>query len=299
MRLDPYRLLVLAAVAEAGSVTAAAGRLHLAPSGVSQHLAALERETGLALVDRSRRGGQRPAVLTSDGRRLAAQAARLRALLDEVEADVLSRADQLHGPVTLAVFPTSLRRLALPAQARLSVAYESVRVRIVELDNGPALAALHAGEVDVALLEADAAARVEHRGIDVERLLEDRYRVAIPAGWARPRTIVDLAHQPWIEGPPQSATSDVLRRHRTSTGLPFPARHFCVEYPAVLDLVDAGLGAALVPDLALDNHAPRQASVVELPGLGGRAIYAACRRRRARPPLERALIEALHAAAAG
>lgn len=45
MRLDPMRLLVLRAVAESGAVVAAGRRLHLAPSGVSQHIASLERET--------------------------------------------------------------------------------------------------------------------------------------------------------------------------------------------------------------------------------------------------------------
>jgi len=297
MRLDPNRLLVLQAVAETGGVAAAARKLHLVPSGISQHLAALERETGLALVDRSQRGGQRTIALTGAGHRLAEHAARIRAQLDDAEADAAALADEVHGTVVLSAFPSVLRRLVLPARRLLAETATGVQLKIVELDEEPAVEALHAGEVDVALLEADAQTSGMRRGIAAERLIEDRYRVAIPAGWAKPRTLAELGHQPWIEGPPRSVTAAVLRRHRRASGLPFAARHLCLEYPAVLDLVDAGLGAALVPDLALARPLSSGAAVLDLPGLGGRVISAAwLRRRRSRPELV-AVVDSLRRAA--
>ena len=297
MRLDPNRLLVLQAVAETGGVAAAARKLHLVPSGVSQHLAALERETGLALVDRSQRGGQRTIALTGAGRRLAEHAARIRSQLDDAEADVAALADEVHGNVVVSAFPSVLRRLVLPAHGHLADTAAGVQLKIVELDEEPAVDALHAGEVDVALLEADAQSPGTRRGIATERLLEDRYRVAIPADWARPRTLADLGHQPWIEGPPRSVTAAVLRRHRRASGRPFAARHLCLEYPAVLDLVDAGLGAALVPDLALGRPMASRVAVLDLPGLGGRVISAAWLRRRRPRPEVAAVVDALRRAA--
>ena len=68
MTLDPRRLLVLRAVHRHGGVLAAAERLGLTPSAVSQHLARLEAETGLALVDRSRLGGGRSLAGSAAGR---------------------------------------------------------------------------------------------------------------------------------------------------------------------------------------------------------------------------------------
>lgn len=297
MRIDPNRLLVLDAVATTGSVTAAARQLNLVPSGISQHLAALERETGLSIVDRSRRGGQRATRLTGAGQRLAAHAAAIRAGLDQIEVDIALLTDAVQGQVTLGVFPTALRHLVLPACEQLRRAHDAVQIRVVELDTSLAGTALHAGDVDIALVDRDAAEVPDDTGLAAEHLLDDRYRVAVPDTWAAPATLTDLGHQQWIEGPPDSVTAIVLDRHRRASGLPFAGAHACLEYPAVLDLVDGGLGAALVPDLALHNHPPRRAKIVRLPGLGSRAIYATYVRHRHERRIVRAVLDCLHAAA--
>jgi DNA-binding transcriptional LysR family regulator len=65
----------------------------------------------------------------------------------------------------------------------------------------------------------------------------------------------------------------------------------------VLDLVDGGLGAALVPDLALHNHPPRRAKIIALSGLGGRAIDATHVRHRHERRIVRAVLDTPHAAA--
>jgi molybdate transport repressor ModE-like protein len=297
MRIDPQRLLVLDAVATTGSVAAAARRLHLVPSGVSQHIAALERETGLGIVDRSRRGGQRAMTLTGAGRRLAEHAARLRAGLEQAEAEIAALTESVQGEVTVAAFPTSIRHLVLPARTLLVREHDAVDVRIVELDEAAVDASLHSGEVDVALVERETGRRANLPGLATTRLLDDRYLVAVPRSWKTPATLTDLGHRPWVEGPPNSVTAAVLQRHRRVSGLPFPGAHSCLEYPAVVDLVDEGLGAALVPHLALLSHPPRTARIVELAGLGGRAIWAAYVRQRRERRVIRAVLDALEAAA--
>jgi molybdate transport repressor ModE-like protein len=297
MRVDPNRLLVLDAVATAGSVTGAARQLNLVPSGISQHLAALERETGVSIIDRSQRGGQRATRLTSAGQRLAVHAARIRAGLEQVEVDIALLTEAVQGQVTLGAFPTVLRHLVLPAREHVMRTHEAVRVRIIELNEPLVRSALHAGDVDIAFVERDAEERLDDAGLAAEHLLDDRYQVAVPNTWATPTKLTDLGHQPWIEGPPNSVTAAVLDRHRQASGLPFAGAHSCLEYPAVLDLVDGGLGAALVPDLALRNHPPRQAKITQLPGLGGRAIYATYLRQRRERRVVRAVLDSLQAAA--
>ena len=74
MHISPDRLLILRAVAASGGVGAAARQLHLAPSGISQHLARLERETGLVLVDRVHQ--RRSATAEVDGGRTPSRGAR-------------------------------------------------------------------------------------------------------------------------------------------------------------------------------------------------------------------------------
>lgn len=273
MRLDPMRLLVLHAVAETGGILAAGQRLHLAPSGVSQHLAALERETRLQLVDRSRRGGQRRIQLTATGKRLADHAARLSSLLDHAEADLLTLTGDLHGSVTLAAFPTAMNRLVVPTLAALRQSHPAVSVRVVEVDEEPAVTAIRIGDIDLLITERDREHPAELApGLTQRWLLDDPYRLALPSGWPAPDSLDDLAEEPWIDGPSGSAVARTLDTLRSSTGLVLPAAHRCVEFPAVLTLVAAGLGAALVPDLALIDGSPRSVRVLELPGLGGRSI---------------------------
>jgi DNA-binding transcriptional LysR family regulator len=297
MQVNPYRLLVLRAVVDAGGVVAAGRQLHLAPSGVSQHLAALERETGLILVDRSRRGGQRSLRLTAAGLRLAGHAARLAEVLEDVHADVVASTGAVHGPVTLATFPTAINRLVVPALAALAAAHEGVEPRVVQLDDNAVMTALHAGQIDLALTEDDALRPThEHEGRAVHRLLDDPYRLAVPAGWPTPHVLTDLAERPWIEGPPDSPTARVLDRLRTTTGAPFAGRHSGMEFPAVLALVGAGLGAALVPDLALTAAPPPTVRIVGLAGLGARSINAVHLRSRRTRPVVQATVDALRTA---
>src|SRR6202044_3643169 len=100
--LDTHRLRVLREFAERGTITATAAALGYTPSAVSQQLAALEREAGAILLDRTARAAE----LTDAGRRLVDHAERILALIEAAEAD-LSAAGQPTGRVTVTAFPTA------------------------------------------------------------------------------------------------------------------------------------------------------------------------------------------------
>src|SRR5580698_5379573 len=114
--LDVTRLRVLVAVARHGSVTAAARELNYAQPSVSHHLARLEAETGVKLIQRAGRGIR----LTDAGRHLA-----------ERGAEVIGRPD---------------------AAALLREHQPSVDLRLTEAEPPEALRMLRAGYVDVALV---------------------------------------------------------------------------------------------------------------------------------------------------
>src|ERR1700744_6652507 len=84
--LDPRRLRILLAVADEKSFSAAARRLGLTQSAVSQQMAALERETGVALLTRAAHG----ISLTDAGTMLAERSYRLLAEVTAVEAELLT-----------------------------------------------------------------------------------------------------------------------------------------------------------------------------------------------------------------
>jgi DNA-binding transcriptional LysR family regulator len=226
---------MLQAVNDSDGVLAAGRRLHLAPSGISQHIAALERETGLVLLDRSRRGGQRPAQLTAAGRLLVSHATRLADVIAEAEADIQAFTGPADGPVVLAAFPTVIARLVVPALIDLMHANRGITPIVREISEQAAVAALPAGDVDVVLIEdGPAHPRAPDPGCAIRWLLDDPYRVAIPSSWATAISLADLAERPWADGPTGSAIGQALGRLRTAAALSLPAAHTCLEYPAAL-----------------------------------------------------------------
>lgn len=299
MQISPDRLLVLRAVATAGGVGAAARQLHLAPSGISQHLARLERETGLVLVDRFAGGGQRPLRLTAAGHRLAAYGGRLAEVLADAAEDVHAMSGRLGGTVELGAFASVMTRLVAPAIGALEQRAPGVAVRVHEANEPVALSALRGGDLDVVLVEDESLAhRFARSGLDHTWLLDDPYRVAVPAAWPAPRSLDDLAGRPWISGPAGTAVHLVLERVRRSTGLPLTAAHVCTEFAAVLALVESGLGASIVPVLALPAAVRPGLRLVDLSEFGVRHLSAVTVATRRRPPVITEVLHALVEAAA-
>lgn len=296
MRLDPRRLIVLRAVDRHGGVVGAAAVLRISPSAVSQQLTALEREAGLALIDRSRRGGQRSLELTTAGRRLVAHADRLVAVLDDADADVAALAGAIAGQVTIAAFFTVLRGYVGPALARLTRTHPGVTARVVELDETHAVPELRAGVVDVVLVEDDAQRpRRSIAGLRYEALIDDAFRLAVPLDWPDIGDLSEIADRPWVDGPPGSAVGHALHRLRRTTGMAFPAAHSCSEFTVALAVVGAGIAGAFVPELALAVTSAQPGVRILAPaGIGARRLGMLYRRSRNEPtPTVRAVLDAL------
>src|SRR6266536_2729722 len=101
--LDLRRLRVLAEVACQGSFSAAAGALYMSQSAVSQQVATLEREVGMALLDRTREGPR----LTDAGRLVVGHAEAATARLEEAERALAAIAGLEGGELRLASFPSA------------------------------------------------------------------------------------------------------------------------------------------------------------------------------------------------
>ena len=258
MTIDPRRLVVLHAVDRYGGVVGAAAALRVSPSAVSQQLAALERETGFVLVDRSRRGGQRALEFTAAGRRLIAHAADLLQVLEDAEAELATMAATVAGPVRVAAFFTALRGFAGPALAELAASHPAVHPQVLQVGESGVVEAVLAGRLDLAIVEDDAQRRrTVPRGLHYEPLFDDPFRVAVPVSWPEFDDLTAVADRPWIDGPAESAVGQAMQRVRRSTGLRFDAEHECSEFTAGLLLVAAGLGGAFIPELAVSALAAR------------------------------------------
>ncbi|GAA3119288.1 LysR family transcriptional regulator [Streptosporangium carneum] len=301
MEIDPRRLLVLHEVARRGGVMRAAEALHLTASAVSQQLAQLEREVGLALIDRS----QRRVALTPAGRVLAGYAERVEEELGEARRELTRFTELLAGPVTIAAFPTAIRHLVLPALTTLAERHPQVTPRVHELYGAPALQELRLGGVDLAITEQDADRPASAQSSTVSHpLYVDEYRIVAPPGWPDvPRDVTDLGGVPWIAGPSDQACGHALNRLAALHGFTPRRVHVIEEFPPALAMVAAGHGVAIVPSLALLELPAGEVVVTDIPSVGARSLNVVTRVSRARSgepgPVQAVVIAALREAADG
>src|SRR5450755_2281098 len=146
--LDVIRLRVLVAVAQHGSVTAAARALNYAQPSISNHIARLEAETGARLLQRAGRGVR----LTDAGRLLAERAEEIIGRLDAAEAELAAHVGLREGRVRLAAFPSALGTIVPAAAARLEAETPGMDLMLTEAEPPEAVRMLRAGYVDVALI---------------------------------------------------------------------------------------------------------------------------------------------------
>ncbi|MDP9861611.1 MULTISPECIES: LysR family transcriptional regulator [Streptosporangium] len=301
MDIDPRRLRILHEVARRGGVMRAAEALHLTASAVSQQLALLEREVGLALLDRS----QRRITLTPAGRVLAGYAERVEEELAEAKRELTRFAELLAGPVSIAAFPTVIKHLLVPALGTLAERHPQIRPRIRELYGPPALEELRLGGIDLAITEQDADKPAPARSSIVShRLYVDEYRIVVPPGWTEiPRDVAELAGVPWVAGPPDQACGHALERLAALHGFTPHRAHVIEEFPPTLALVAAGHGVAIVPSLALLEVPAGEVVVTDITGVGARRLNAVTRVSRTRSgepgPVQAVVVAALREAAEG
>jgi len=263
--LDVRRLRVLSEVAARGSFSAAARELTLTQSAVSQHVAALEREVGLPLVER----GTRPVELTEAGYALTRHASGIFARLDGAEQELGEIAGRRHGRLRFGSFPTALATLVPPAFARFRRRHPEVVLTVVDDHLQRLIPRLDAGELDLALLyEHDALPEIAARDLERIPLLDDVFRAVLPAGHRlarsrRPLELSDLSGEPWIGGAPNSAWYRIASHACGLAGFAPDVGFASDDYIAVQALVAAGLGVSLIPGLAIAHP---------LPGLEVRAL---------------------------
>ena len=308
--LDVTRLRVLVAVARHGSVTAAARELNYAQPSVSHHLARLEAETGVRLIQRAGRGIR----LTEAGRLLADRAAEVLGRLDAAENELAAHAGLSAGRVRLAAFPSALGTIVPAAAAMLRAENPGMDVRLTEAEPPEALRMLRAGYVDVALVFRHVQGAVpesaEENGTRGRLVLDEPVHLVTRARPSAGRDHADGAAGP--DGVQECADLARYAGHRWIAGCDRCRVHLITQcslagfspkiafttddYVAVQALVAAGLGVATLPDLALRAARNPAIRTAELPG-ARRHVFALQYGEPPDAPATIRLIDALCAAA--
>lgn len=257
--LDPRRLLVLDAVLREGTLAAAAHALSLTPSAVSQQIAALERESGAILLERTKHGVR----VTDAGALLAAHAGAIRNEVDRATADLIALREEEHGALRVGIFASAGLRLLPDALKRFSASHPRVVVTVLELDGEDALRALRVGQLDIAVIHAySLALDPVPEGLVARVFGEDPLLLIVPSRMPRPRDLAELHSARWI-GPSSDPCRQTLLQACRRAGFEPDVQSICADYRLAEQLVAAGLGVALAPELALDPDPP--AGVVRIP----------------------------------
>lgn len=291
------RLQALDAVCRLGSVAAAAAELHVTPSGISQQLAKLERESGHRLTEPDGRGLR----LTQAGLVLADHAARVVGQLSAARIDLADLHSEILGPLRIGAVESATRRLVAPALASLRNRHPRLSPNLYTGEAVVTLPMLHRGDLDVVVVESwdnqplSFTADVTH----VQLLREDT-AVALstrhPLSDRQTVDLAELADTSWVSCVPGSGAHDSLVHALRSVGVEPAVTCIACEYPTQLALVAANVVAAFIPPLGLTETVPGVRLVAPRPAIG-REIVVAWRTDRQRPAI-RTCVAALHDVAA-
>jgi DNA-binding transcriptional LysR family regulator len=277
--LDLRQLATLAAVVDEGSFGRAASRLGYTQSTVSQHVAALERAVGGRLFDRP--GGPRRARLTPLGEVVRTHG-----------ADLLARADALHaavdrfrageGRLTIGTFQSVSSTLLPVLVRRLRAEFPRCDIRLREDE----LTSPDPAEADLVFSDL----RTDDPDVDQRKLLDDPYflvspRGQFPDGPVDPALLDGLAMVAW----PPDCAQPTLDRALAAVGVRPEIVFRAAANDAVLSMVGAGLGAAILPWLALHGAGTATDEALSIhalrPPLPDREIHLLRRARRTPSPL--------------
>jgi DNA-binding transcriptional LysR family regulator len=249
--LNVARLRVLKEVAYRGSLSAAAEALSYTQSAISQQIATLEAETGMALLERHHRG----VTLTAAGQTLVGHAEGILARLDAAEASLAAIAGLRGGRLRMASFPTAGATLMPLAIATFRASYPDVELTLAEGEPEEILPRLRAADLDLALLFEFAGESTLEGDLTGVELLSDPLYLALPrthALAAREQIrLADLAGEAWVQTSRASPCARHVVRSCHSAGFEPNVSFESDDYQTVQGLVAAEVGVALIPELAL------------------------------------------------
>ncbi|MFF7631763.1 LysR family transcriptional regulator [Kitasatospora sp. NPDC008050] len=282
--LDVRRLRLLRELAHRGTIAAVAEALAFSPSAVSQQLTALEREAGVALLERT---GRRVA-LTPAAHGLVRHAETVLAVLEQAGAELAGARRGPAGPLRIGTFPSAARVVIPPALVLLAERWPELEPMVAEVDPAGVADLLRAGELDVALVhDYDFVPAPAEPGIASEPLFAEAMYLATaePGDGPGAGTLAAHAGAPWILATHGTLCHAMTIRACQAAGFTPRIRHRADDFDTVLALVAAGQGVALVPELGLLAPPPavrlyrlpmsRRTTVAFRQGAGGHPAVAA------------------------
>ncbi|ANN67122.1 LysR family transcriptional regulator [Bordetella bronchialis] len=240
---DLKDLRLFKAVAQARNLAAGAAALNMTASLASYRLKNLEYTAGCPLFVRSPRG----MTLTPAGDAMEKHVDTLLGDLNAMHEELSTYATDLHGQVKLLANSSALQGFIVPSVARFLAANSRVDVEIQELGSEAIPGCIRDGEADIGVF----AGRVEDADLTCELYAIDRLICATPPAHPlvqRSRaSLKDILDNDFVCRDTASSNTQFLFQRAQEIGKPVKARVYAHDFAAMMDLVAAGVGVALVP----------------------------------------------------
>lgn len=241
------QVLYFIAVAENGSITAAAHQVNISQSVITQAIHALERELGAALFERHARG----VALTHDGHRFLRHAHRIVAAVTDARRALSARPASVTGHLNLGVTSMVAGYYLADLLARFRRSSPRVKVMVTEDERSYLEHLLVNGELDIAVMLVSSLE--DQAALEQALLVRSPFRLWLPpnhALLARDRIrLADIAAEPLV-----LLTADDLETATRALWRNAPTRPNVVlrtsSVEAVRSLVATGAGLSVLPDMA-------------------------------------------------
>ena len=284
--MDIRQLTALLAVADHGTFSAAAEALHTVQSNISTHVAHLERELGVTLIDRSRGGP------TEAGQAVIDRARRITHELSSIEADVASMGAEVSGSVRLGVIGTTGRLITPILFERMGTEYPKVAVVIIDATTTSLVPQVARAELDLAVVNLP----VADPDVVAEPLFaEDRVLIAPAEHPLAARAVArldELAEHELLLEPTGTGFRDELDNAAAAAGLELRPRAEVDGMRLLTSLAIGGYGAAILPVSAVPLDRMDSWRRVTLEGIPRREV-GLCRERRGMPSAPAAVLAEL------
>lgn len=291
------RLNVFREVIASGSFSDAADALSYSQSAVSQAIATLEGEAGTTLIERSR-GGVRPTVA---GAALAGHVSGILAQMETAETEIAAIAAGHGGRLRTASFPTAGATLMPQAIAGFRASHPGVELTLAEGEPEEIAPRMRAGEFDLVLLfEFEGVGERLGAGMRRFELFGDPLHLAMrndhPLAERKRLRLEDLREESWVQTSAASPCARHVIRSCHAAGFEPTVSFESDDYQTVQGLVAAGVGVALIPQLALPAVRPDIRVRSLHPQSPVRKIFAATPRAAAATPAVATMLDVLRQA---
>jgi DNA-binding transcriptional LysR family regulator len=247
MHYDLPDLRLVAAIADCGSLTRAAERVHLAPSSASHRLTQLEAALGMALFERHPRG----LTPTPAGESLLRHARQVFAQLEQMHADLAPYASGLHSQVTVFANTNAINCFLPEDLGGFLRDHPQVRVSLEEQPSPAIVRAVAAGQVDIGVVADEG----NLAGLETLPYRRDRLVLIVPpahplAGEAAV-AFARVLGEPFVCLHAGSAIHTFMMNHAAQLGGRLDVRIQVRSFNAVCRMVAAGVGIGMVPRSAV------------------------------------------------